>query len=52
MNEKNISDRCQKLNEYVNGLKNNEIERLNIVKNNTTDIVMMFECNKDYFKGF
>ena len=42
MNEKRISDRCQKLNAYVNDLKNKEIERLNVVKNNTSDIVMMF----------
>ena len=52
MNEKNISDRCRKLNEYVNDLKNKEIERLNTVKNNTSDIVMMFEYNKDYFKHY
>ena len=52
MNEKRISDRCQKLNAYVNDLKNKEIERLNTVKNNTSDIVMMFEYNKDYFKHF
>ena len=52
MNEKNISDRCRKLNEYVNDLKNKEIERLNTVKNNTSDIVMMFEYNKDYFQHY
>lgn len=52
MNEKRISDRCQKLNAYVNDLKNKEIERLNAVKNNTSDIVMMFEYNKDYFKHY
>ena len=41
MNENNISFCFYKLNAYVNDLKNKEIERLNTVQNNTSDIEMM-----------
>lgn len=52
MNEKDINERCQKLNDHVNRLKNKEINRLNDVRNNTSDIIMIFESNKDYFKHY